>query len=178
MPSSTNRSKFSTQELAIFAVLAAMMLISRIGLQGIKNIHPLGMMIAAMTLTYRWRALVPLYVYVLLDMLFSGFAFWIMPYLYIWLPLWGMFMLAGKVKLPDYAKAPVYMILCGLHGLAFGVLYAPFHALWAGLSWNGMIAWIVFGFPSDIIHAIGNFAAGSLIIPLALLLKRLDETRL
>ena len=176
MPSSSQRCKVSARELTVFAMLAAIMLASRISLQAIHGVHPLGMMMAAMTLAYRWRALVPIYVYVMLDMLLSGFALWIIPYLYIWLPMWAMFMLAGKIKLPEPVKAPIYMVLCGLHGLAFGILYAPFWALWMGLSWQGTVKWIIIGFPFDIIHAISNFAVGALIIPLALLLKRLNES--
>jgi energy-coupling factor transport system substrate-specific component len=67
------------------------------------------------------------------------------------------------------------MILCALHGLSFGTLYAPAHALMFGLSFQGMIAWIIAGLPFDLIHAAGNLAAGTMIVPLAALLKRLDK---
>jgi energy-coupling factor transport system substrate-specific component len=62
-----------------------------------------------------------------------------------------------------------------LHGLSFGTLYAPANALFFRLSFNGMLAWIIAGLPFDVIHAIGNFAAATLIIPLAALLKKLDR---
>jgi len=42
------------------------------------------------------------------------------------------------------------------------------------LSFNGMIAWIVAGIPFDVIHAVSNFAAATLIIPLSELLKKLN----
>jgi hypothetical protein len=86
-----------------------------------------------------------------------------------------MFMLAGKINIPPKARAPIYMFLCALHGLSFGVLTAPVHAITFRLNFQGMIAWIIVGFPFDIVHAIGNFAAGILIIPLATLLKNLDK---
>jgi len=136
----------------------------------------MGLLIAAMTLTYRRRALIPLYSYILLDGVFSGFSMWWIPYLYIWLPLWGGFMLLGKLKpLPRKIQVPLYMVVCALHGLSFGLMYAPAQALMFGFSFQTMIAWIIAGLPFDVVHAIGNFAAGSMIVPLATLLKNLDS---
>jgi len=163
--------------MAIFAVLATIMFVSRISMQFIMNVHLLGLFVAAITLTYRVRALIPIYIYVMVDGLFTGFAFWWQPYLYIWLPLWLLFMAAGsfaeKFKLPKTAQVPLYMVLCGLHGLLFGVLYAPAWALYMGLSFNATVAWIIAGLPADIIHSISNIALGVLIMPLAELLRKL-----
>jgi energy-coupling factor transport system substrate-specific component len=158
-------------------MLAALMLASRIALQGIPGVHPLGLFIASFTLAYRVRALIPLYVYVLLEGIFAGFSPWWMPYLYIWLPLWGMFMLAGVFNPPRALKLPLYMLLCSLHGLSFGVLYAPAQALMFGLSFKATVAWVVAGLPFDITHGISNFFMGLLIIPLSELLMRLDGQR-
>jgi len=151
------------------------MFISHVVLIGIPNIGFIGFFIAAFTLTYRIRALIPVYIYVALYGLFYGFLTMI-PYLYVWLPLWGMFMLIGKPPLPIKIKVPVYMILCALHGLAFGTLYAPFSAVLFGIpfTFQAILAWIIAGFPYDIAHALGNFAAGVLIVPLSELLKKLD----
>jgi energy-coupling factor transport system substrate-specific component len=139
------------------------------------NIHLLGLFIAAITLTYRVRALIPLYVCIFADGLFAGFSPWWVPYLYIWIPLWLMFMIAGRLNLPAKVKTLLYMVLCGLHGLSFGALYAPVQAFMFGLSFEAMITWIIAGFWFDVIHAIGNFTAGTLIIPLSALLKKLDK---
>lgn len=163
------------KELTIFAMLGAIMFVSQIAMQWIPNVHFLGLFIASFTLTYRVRALIPIYVYVILFGAFSGFSFWWLPYLYIWLPLWGIFMIVGKFKLPTKVKVPLFMVLCALHGLSFGTLYAPFQALFFGLTFQGMIAWIIAGIPFDIIHAIGNFAAASLIVPLVRLLTQLEN---
>jgi len=38
-----------------------------------------------------------------------------------------------------------------------------------------MIAWIIAGLPFDVIHGIGNLAAGCLIVPLSELLKKLSK---
>jgi len=175
MHSSTqSASKIPLRDLAIFAVLGAIMFISRVIMQGIPGVHLLGLFIAAITLRYRMRALIPLYVYVMLEGIFAGFSFWWIPYIYIWLPLWGMFMLAGRIKLSNKLRVPLYMLIAGLHGLSFGTLYAPVQALMFGLNFNAMIAWIIAGLGFDAAHAISNVATGVLIVPLSELLKKVD----
>ena len=151
------------------------MFLSKIAMQWIPNVHLLGLFIAAFTLTYRGKALIPLYVYILLDGAVWGFAMWWIPYLYIWLPLWFAFMLTGKINLPQKMRPPVYMVLCGLHGLAFGMMYAPAHAIMFGLNFRAAMAWIAAGLYFDLVHAIGNFAAATLVVPLHTLLKQLES---
>ena len=65
-------------------------------MSALPNIHLLGMLIMVLTLTFRWRALIPIYIYVFLDGLYFGFNVWWVPYLYVWTVLWGMVMLLPK----------------------------------------------------------------------------------
>lgn len=139
------------------------------------NIHLLGMLTMAYTLTYRKKALIPIYVYVLLQGAFAGFALWWIPYTYIWTILWGITMILPK-NMPAKIAVPVYMGVCALHGLCFGTLYAPAQAIMYGLSWKGMIAWIIAGLPFDAIHAAGNLVVGALILPLSRTLTKLEKT--
>ena len=69
----------------------------------------------------------------------------------------------------------VYPIVCALHGLFFGVLYAPLQALMFGFGWEQTVAWVIAGFPFDAIHSLGNLIAGFLIIPLKRLLIKLSR---
>ncbi|MCL1883559.1 MAG: hypothetical protein FWF81_07405 [Defluviitaleaceae bacterium] len=163
----------NVRDITIFAMLGAIMFLSMFLMQLFPSVHVLGLLIASITLTYRRRALIPIYTFVLLVGISWGFSLWWIPYLYIWLPLWLMFMAAGKFNIKT--KAPLYMVLCALHGLSFGTLYAPAHALFFGLSFQATLAWIAAGLPFDIAHAISNFFAASLIVPLTALLKKLDS---
>ena len=160
--------------MTVFAMLGAIMYLSKILMEWAPNIHLLAMFTMVFTIVYRVKALIPIYVYVFLNGYFAGFAMWWPPYLYVWTVLWGVTMLLPK-KLP--AKfAFVYPIICGLHGLAFGVLYAPYNALVCGLNFEQTLAWIAAGFfPFDCIHAIGDFAAGFLVFPLVKLLRMIDK---
>lgn len=167
------KQKLTTREIATFAMLAAVMYLSKILMEWIPNVHLLGMLIMSYTLVYRVKALIPIYVYVMLNGVFAGFAMWWIPYLYVWTVLWGVTMLLPQ-NMGKTMKVPVYMIVCGMHGLLFGILYAPMQALMFGLSFEGMIAWIIAGLPFDVIHGVGNLVAGLLIVPMVTLLRKLE----
>ena len=141
-------------------------------MEALPNVHLLGVLTMAYTLTYRKKALIPIYIYVMLNGLLSGFNFWWLPYTYIWTILWGITMLL-PTNMPRKVSIFVYSVICSLHGFAYGTLYAPAQALMFGLDFEGMVAWIIAGFPFDIIHGISNLAFGFLIVPLYEILKKL-----
>ncbi len=166
--------KPTVREIAVFGVLGALMFASDIAMEALPNIHLIGMFLVAATVVYRQKALYPLYVYVMLTGLFAGFALWWVPYLYVWTVLWGAVMLLPK-QMPKGVRPIVYMAVCGLHGLLFGVLYAPSQALLFGLSVKQMLAWIVAGLPFDVIHGVGNLIGGLLICPIISILRKTKE---
>lgn len=168
------RSPLSTREMAVFAMLGALMYLSKMLMEWAPNIHFLGMFTISYTLVYRKKALIPIYVFVLLTGIYAGFNLWWVPYLYIWTVLWGAAMLLPR-NLPKKAAVPVYMALCALHGLCYGTLYAPWQAIAFHLNLKGTLAWIAAGFPYDVVHALGNLAAGTLIVPVVTLLRKLEN---
>ncbi len=169
---SNKRSSLSVREMVVFALLAAVMLSSKIIMEALPNIHLCGMLVMAYTLTFRTKALIPIYLYVMLNGLLAGFSMWWVPYLYVWTVLWAVTMLLPR-NMPKKIGYVVYPIVCMLHGLTFGVLYAPAQALMFGLNFEQTLAWIAAGMPFDLLHGIGNLVAGTLIIPLSELLTRL-----
>jgi len=168
------RSFLSVREICIFAMLATLMFVSKKAMEALPNIHLVGMLTIVYTLCYRVKALIPIYLYVFLDGLFLGFSPWWFPYLYVWTLLWGAVMLLPR-RTPRIARAVILPLLCALHGLFFGVLYAPVQALLFHLTFEEMLVWIAAGASFDIIHAIGNFCVGLLILPMSELLLRLSK---
>ena len=166
--------KLKTRELAIFAMLGAIMYLSKIIMEWIPNVHLLGTLTMVYTLVYRRKALYPIYVYVFLNGVMAGFGTWWIPYLYIWTILWAVTMLLPK-NMPKKIEPIVYMMVCALHGICFGILYAPAQAILFGLSFKAMLAWIASGFYFDVIHGIGNFFCGMLIVPLVSLFRLLER---
>lgn len=162
--------KLTTKEMAVFSMLGAVMYASKIIMEVAPNIHLLGVFTIAFTVVYGKKALYPIYLYVLMNGAFCGFAAWWIPYLYLWTILWGAVMLLPK-KIPEKIKPCVYMVICAMHGFLFGTLYAPAQALLYGLSFKAMIAWIVAGLPFDFIHGVSNFFCGILIVPIISVLR-------
>ena len=155
-------------------MLAAIMLCSKLVMEALPNIHMLGTLTVTYTVVYRRKALIPIYLYVFLNGLISGFSAWWAPYLYIWTLLWGAVMLLPK-NMSRKARMIVYPIVCSLHGFLFGILYAPAQAIIFGLNLKQTLAWIAAGFSFDVIHGIGNFFIGILILPLSDLLLKIGR---
>ena len=163
-----------TIEMCIFAMLGALMFCSKIIMEAFPNIHLLGMLTMAFTLTFRAKALIPIYIYVMLNGLFAGFNAWWIPYLYIWTILWGVTMLLPQ-RMPKWLGYIVFPVVCSLHGFLFGILYAPAQAIFFGLDFQEMLVWIAGGALFDTMHGISNFIVGFLVMPFALLLTKLSK---
>lgn len=159
--------------LTLFGVL---MFLSDLLMDALPNVHLVGVLLALATCLYRRGALISLYIYVTLTGLFFGFAPTWLPHLYIWLPLWGAVMLLPKrdSKLKDFVLLP---LVCGLHGLLYGALYAPVQALLFRFSFEQTLLWIAAGFYFDLLHAVGNFTLSFLIPPLRRVLLRLESKK-
>ena len=172
MRSKPRNKTISLKELAVFALLGTVMFVSKLLMEFLPNIHLLAVLTIAYTAVYRVKALLPIYVYVFLNGLIAGFNIWWLPYLYIWTVLWGVVMLIPK-NLPKKVTYVIYMVLCILHGLCFGLLYAPSQALFFGLDFKQTLSWVIAGLPFDLVHAVGNGVLSLLIMPIVSTLKRI-----
>lgn len=162
-------------EIAVFGMLGALMMVSDLLMNLIPNVHLVGVMIVVLTVVYRWKALFPIYVYVLLIGLMEGIGLWWLPYLYIWTLLWGMIMLLPK-RMPTWLSPIVYTLVCGLHGFGFGFWWIPSQMLLMNFSLKQALVWWQFGFfTADIPHGIGNLIGSTLVVPLATLIRKLDK---
>ena len=166
--------KLSVKEMAVFSVLGTMMYTSKIIMEAVPNVHLLGVFVIAFTVVYRKKALYPIYIFVFLTGIFSGFATWWIPYLYIWTVLWAIAM-AVPGWLPAKIKPIIYIAICALHGYMYGILYAPAQALLFGLDSKALIAWIMAGLPFDIVHGTSKLFCGLLIQPLVKTLQTAEK---
>ena len=162
--------KLTTREMAVFAMLGAVMYASKMMMEVFPNVHLLGVFTIAFTVVYRKKALYPIYIYVILNGIFSGFAAWWVPYLYLWAVLWWAVMLL-PANMPAKIRPGVYMAVCAAHGFLYGTLYAPAQAILYGLSFKGTLAWIAAGLPWDFAHGVSNFFCGILVVPVISVLR-------
>lgn len=155
-------------------MLGTIMFLSKLLMEFLPNIHLVATLIVAYTLVYRVKALIPIYVFVLLAGIYGSFNAWWVPYIYIWTILWGLIMLIPKGLNPKIALV-LYTGISALFGLFFGVLYAPAQAIMLGYNLQETLAWIAAGLYFDIAHFVGNLVLGFLIYPLSRLLTRLSR---
>jgi energy-coupling factor transport system substrate-specific component len=167
-----HRIRNQTFEMVLFSMFAALMFCSKLIMEAFPNIHLLGMLVMLLTVVFRKKALIPIYLYVIVQGLYAGFAPWWVPYLYVWTILWGMTMLLPK-KMPMGVRMVVYPIVCSLHGFAFGILYAPAQALMYSFTFEQTLVWISTGLMFDVIHGISNIFTGMLVLPLSELIKKM-----
>lgn len=161
--------------IAVFAMLGTILFLSKQVLAFLPNVELVSTLTMVYTLVYRRQALIPIFLFILMQGVVAGFGLWWVPYFYLWPFLWGVTMLLPR-KLPPKLAKPVYAVVCGLFGLAFGTLYAPFQTFaFFGGDWSKTPAWIIAGLPWDAVHALGNFSLGLLIVPLETLLRRLEK---
>jgi energy-coupling factor transport system substrate-specific component len=173
----TKRSQalLTVREIAVFAMLGSLMMVSDIIMNILPNIHLVGVMIVTFTAVYRRKALYPIYIYVFLIGLFEGFGLWWLPYLYIWTVLWALAMLIPR-RTPRWLAPILYALVCGLHGFAFGFLWIPSQMLLLHFSFEQALIWWMTGFvTADIPHGIGNLIGSVLILPLVALIRKLDR---
>ena len=164
--------KLRIREMAVFAMLGTLMYVSKIIMEMLPNIHLIGILTVVYTIVYRKKALYPIYLYVLLEILLYGIGTWNMNYLYVW----GILALVAWL-LREMESPLGWALVSGVFGLAFGALCAPVDFLMGDLGY--VISKWISGIPFDVAHCLGNFAmALVLFAPLRKLLGKLYQTLL
>ena len=106
--------KLKIKEIVLFGMLGGLIFALKLAMEPFPNIHLVGVLIVAITVVYRAKALYPLYLFIFIFGLYYGFSVWWLPYLYIWTVLWGAVMLLPKNMPPKIAPV-VYIAVCCLH---------------------------------------------------------------
>ena len=159
-------SAIKLQELTALAVFAALMVATQVALSQLPNIEVVSLLIILATVFLGPKALLSIFVFVLVEGLIYGFHLWWINYLYVWpllaLIVWG---------LRRWSHPILWAVVAGFFGLLFGTLCSIPYFLTGG--WGAGIGYIIQGIPFDITHAIGNIASVLLLyFPLEKVLKR------
>lgn len=155
------------RELVLFALLGGVCFLGKLVMAGLPNIEPVTLLVMLFTVTFGWRALLPVYTYVLLELVVYPPELWSISYLYIWLVPVLLAMALRRCETPL-----AWALAAGGFGLLFGALCAPVYLATGG--WAFAAGWWVSGIPFDLVHGAGNFALTlALFRPLRVLLGRL-----
>lgn len=147
-------------------MLGAVTFGAKVAMAGLPNIEPVSLLVMLFAVVFGWKALYPIYLYVLLEILLYGINLWNINYLYVWAILAMAAMAMKRLKNPLW-----WALLSGLFGLLFGFLCCPVYAVMGGFGYA--IRWWLAGLPFDYLHAAGNFfIALVLFVPLRKLLEK------
>ena len=117
----------------------------------LPNIEPVSFLIIVYVSVLGLKALIPVYIYVLLEISTWGLGYWSICYLYVW----AVLALAAWC-LREMESSVGWAVLSGAFGLCFGALCAL--SYWATGGWAFALSWWASGIPFDILHCAGNFA--------------------
>jgi len=133
----------------------------------LPNIEPVSLLVMLYAVVFGRKALYPIYLYILLEILFYGIQLWNINYLYIWVLL-----AIGAWMLRRSEQPLAWALLSGVFGLLFGALCAPVYLFSGGLGFA--VSWWISGIPFDLMHCAGNFVMALLLfVPLRRLLEKL-----
>ena len=158
--------KLTVRETARFSLLGALTFGAKYAMAMLPNIEPVSLCVMLFGATLGKKSLYPIYLYVVLELLFYGLGTWNIMYLYIW-PLLGL--LAWMLRKMEHPLG--WALLSGAFGLLFGALCAPVDVAIGGFGYAAA-KWIS-GIPFDIAHCLGNFALALILFqPLRRLMSR------
>lgn len=140
----------------MMALCAALMVVGQVALAVLPNIELVSFFVLIFTLKLRYKALLPIYVFVLIEGVIYGFGLWFLNYSYVWTVLWALVMFLPKVD-----SAVYYAVISAVFGLFFGALCSLPYFFIGGPSMA--LSYFVAGVRFDLLHAGGN-----LVITLAL----------
>lgn len=152
--------------------MAALIFSTKVALAALPNINLNSVLIILTVIFFGWKALLAVYVYVLLEGLVFGFSVWWFGYLYVWDVL-----VVAAMLLRGNDSALLWAVVAGVFGLCFGpLMYLEYFAINGG--WEMFFAMWVAGIPYDLTHCIGNFVLTlTLYRPLCAVLRRLTAAR-
>ena len=157
----------SVREMVLFAILGAMTFAAKYVMSFLPNIEPVSLMAMLFAVVFGWKWVYPIYLYVVLEILFYGISLWNINYLYIWAVLAVSAMFLKNMQHPFG-----WAMLSGVFGLLFGALCGIVDIFIGGFGY-AVTKWVS-GIPFDIAHCAGNFVIALLLFkPLRELMEKL-----
>ncbi len=150
--------KLTVQDIALIGVMAAVIVVCKEALSFLPNIELVSFLIILFTLSFGWRILLVVPVFVLIEGVLYGMGLWWIMYLYAW-PLLALFAYLNR----EQESVWFWSILSAAFGLLFGFFCAIPYAV-IGIADSGLrgglyagFTWWIAGIPWDMVHGAANF---------------------
>ena len=151
----------------MFGMLAALTFALQVVMGPLPNIEPVSLLVILFAVTFGWKALYPVYIFVVMEILYYGINTWNVYYLYVWTVLALVAILMRKSTNPL-----AWALLSGVYGLFFGALCGIVDIFIGGFAYAAS-KWVS-GIPFDLLHCGGNFGIALIMFkPLRNLLEKL-----
>ena len=131
-------------------MLAALTFALQVVMGPLPNIEPVSLLIMLFAVTFGWKSMYPIYIFVVMEILYYGISVWNIMYLYIWAIL-----AVGAILLRKAQSPLVWAILSGVFGLMFGALCGIVDVFIGGLPY-AIGKWTT-GLLFDVTHCVANF---------------------
>lgn len=142
--------------MVLFGVLGALMFALQVAMAFLPNIEPVSLLVMIFAVVFGWKCLYPVYIFVIMEILFYGLSLWNVYYLYIWAVL-----AVASIFLRKMESAWGWAILSAVFGLLFGALCAITDVFIGGFGYAAA-KWVS-GIPFDVTHCVGNFVIAALL---------------
>ena len=163
------KAALTLREVVLFGVLGALTFALQVVMGPLPNIEPVSLLVLLFAAVFGWKCLYPVYVFVVMEILFYGLGLWNVNYLYIW----AVPALAG-VALRKMESPLGWAMVSGIYGLAFGALCGIVDLFIGG--WAYALAKWASGIPFDVLHCAGNFGIALILFkPLRSVLEKLHN---
>ncbi|MCM1193296.1 MAG: hypothetical protein NC123_09465 [Butyrivibrio sp.] len=164
MKNQGKRLKMTAGDIALAGVMAAVMVVCKEVLSFLPNIELVSFWVIMFTLSFGWRILFAVPVFVLIEGCLYGMGLWWIMYLYAW-PLLALAAYLNRRQ----ESVWFWSLLSAFYGLFFGLLCAiPYVVI--GITDRGIrgglyagFTWWVAGIRLDVVHCIGNFVLMSVL---------------
>ena len=167
IPLGKRKVRLTIQDTVLFGVLGALTFGLQVVMGFLPNIEPVSLLVMLFAVVFGWKALYPIYTFVVMEILYYGFSLWNVYYLYIWAILAVVSILLRKMENPLR-----WAMVSAVYGLAFGALCGIVDIFIGGFGYAAA-KWVS-GIPYDLLHCAGNFVTALLLFkPLRQLLEKL-----
>ncbi len=153
--------------MVLFGMLAGLTFALQVVMGPLPNIEPVSLLVMLFAVTFGWKCLYPVYIFVVMEILYYGINVWNIYYLYVWTILAVAAILMRKVESPI-----AWALLSAVFGLLFGALCGIVDIFIGGFSYAGA-KWAS-GILFDVTHCVGNFVIALVLFqPLRKLMGKL-----
>ena len=167
MKQSAEKKHLTARQIVLFGMLAALTFALQVVMGPLPNIEPVSLLVMLFAVTFGWKAMYPVYIFVAMEILYYGFSVWNIYYLYVWGVLAVLAILLRRMEYPVF-----WALLSGVFGLFFGALCAIADVFIGGFGYAAA-KWVS-GILFDVTHCVGNFVIALVLFkPLRTLMKKM-----